>query len=68
MAVERMQEMAREMGRPYAEVRAELLGQVPLARISEPEEIAALVAWLVSAEAVAFTGQAFDPNNGAWMG
>ncbi len=68
MAVDRMQEMADEMQRPYEEVRAELLSQVPLDRISEPGEIAGLVAFLCSADGVAFTGQSFDPNNGAWMG
>jgi hypothetical protein len=36
--------------------------------MSEPDEIAALVEFLVSEGGVAFTGQAFDPNNGAWMG
>jgi len=68
MAAERMGEIAREMGRPLPEVRAELLGSVPLQRISQPEEIAGLVEFLLSPAAVAFTGQAFDPNNGAWMG
>jgi NAD(P)-dependent dehydrogenase (short-subunit alcohol dehydrogenase family) len=68
MAVERMEEMAAEQGRAYAEVRKEMVGAVPLQRISEPDEIAALVEFLVSEGGVAFTGQAFDPNNGAWMG
>ena len=27
-----------------------------------------LVAFLVSPDARSFTGQTFDPNNGAWMG
>jgi NAD(P)-dependent dehydrogenase (short-subunit alcohol dehydrogenase family) len=44
-----------------------VVGAVPLQRMSEPGEIAALVEFLVS-EGAAFTGQAFDPNNGAWMG
>jgi NAD(P)-dependent dehydrogenase (short-subunit alcohol dehydrogenase family) len=68
MAVDRMEEMAAEQGRPYPEVRQELVEAVPLQRMSEPEEIAALVEFLVSEGGVAFTGQAFDPNNGAWMG
>lgn len=68
MAVERMQEIAVEQGRAYSEVRKELLEAVPLQRISAPEEIAALVEFLVSQGGVAFTGQALDPNNGAWMG
>jgi 3-oxoacyl-[acyl-carrier protein] reductase len=45
-----------------------LLAGVPLQRISEPEEVAGLVAFLLSPAATAFTGQAFDLNNGAWMG
>lgn len=77
MAAERMREMgeaqARAAGRaPDAEsaaaARAELLGALPLQRISQPQEIAALVEFLCSPGAAAFTGQAFDPNNGAWMG
>jgi NAD(P)-dependent dehydrogenase (short-subunit alcohol dehydrogenase family) len=68
MAVARMQEIAAEQGRAYSEVRKELLESVPLQRISAPEEIAALVEFLVSEGGLAFTGQALDPNNGAWMG
>jgi NAD(P)-dependent dehydrogenase (short-subunit alcohol dehydrogenase family) len=68
MAVERMTEIGAEQGKPYAEARGELLRGVPLGRISAPEEVAGLVAFLLSPAAVAFTGQAFDPNNGAWMG
>jgi len=68
MAAERIQEMAAAQGRPYQEVRSEVVDAVPLQRMSEPGEIAALVEFLVSEGGVAFTGQAFDPNNGAWMG
>jgi NAD(P)-dependent dehydrogenase (short-subunit alcohol dehydrogenase family) len=68
MAADRMAEIGEGMGKGLAEARTELLGAVPLQRISEPEEIAGLVAFLLSPAAVAFTGQAFDPNNGAWMG
>jgi NAD(P)-dependent dehydrogenase (short-subunit alcohol dehydrogenase family) len=41
---------------------------VPLGRMSEPEDVAGLVAWLVSTDARGVTGQALDMNNGAWMG
>ena len=41
--------------------------EVPLRRMSEPEEIAGTVAWLLSADAVGVTGQAIDHNNGAFM-
>ncbi|MDD9801525.1 MAG: SDR family NAD(P)-dependent oxidoreductase [Deltaproteobacteria bacterium] len=77
MAADRMREIgeaqARAQGRApdagsAAAARAELIGALPLQRISQPEEIAALVEFLCSPGAAAFTGQAFDPNNGAWMG
>jgi NAD(P)-dependent dehydrogenase (short-subunit alcohol dehydrogenase family) len=41
--------------------------EVPLRRMSEPEEIAGTVAWLASPDALGVTGQAIDHNNGAWM-
>ena len=43
MAVERIEEMAAEQGRAFQEVRKEMLDAVPLQRMSEPGEIAALV-------------------------
>jgi len=68
MAIDRMTEIGAGQGKGYPEVRRELLAAVPLQRISEPEEVAGLVAFLLSPAATAFTGQAFDLNNGAWMG
>jgi len=68
MAVDRMTEIGAALGKGYPNVRSELLAGVPLGRISEPEEGAGLVAFLLSPAATAFTGQAFDLNNGAWMG
>jgi 3-oxoacyl-[acyl-carrier protein] reductase len=44
------------------------MGQVPLGRMAEPEEIAGTVAWLLSPVASGITGQAIDQNGGAWMG
>ena len=41
--------------------------EVPLRRMSEPAEIAATVAWLLSDDALGITGQAIDHNNGACM-
>jgi 3-oxoacyl-[acyl-carrier protein] reductase len=46
----------------------EAMREVPLRRMSEPDEIAGTVAWLLSDDAVGVTGQAIDHNNGAWMG
>jgi NAD(P)-dependent dehydrogenase (short-subunit alcohol dehydrogenase family) len=68
MAEDRMREIAAELGKPYEATRRELLAGVPLQRISEPEEIAGVVAFLVSEAGAGFTGQSLDPNNGAWMG
>jgi NAD(P)-dependent dehydrogenase (short-subunit alcohol dehydrogenase family) len=68
MAIDRMTEIGAGQGKGYPEVRRELLAGVPLQRISAPEEVAGLVAFLLSPAATAFTGQAFDLNNGAWMG
>jgi NAD(P)-dependent dehydrogenase (short-subunit alcohol dehydrogenase family) len=41
--------------------------EVPLRRMSQPEEIAATVAWLLSDDSLGITGQAIDQNNGAFM-
>lgn len=40
---------------------------VPLKRMSRPEEIAGVVAWLVSDDARGVTGQGIDVNNGAFL-
>jgi NAD(P)-dependent dehydrogenase (short-subunit alcohol dehydrogenase family) len=42
--------------------------QVPLGRMSQPEDIAGTVAWLLSPDARGVTGQAIDQNGGAWTG
>jgi NAD(P)-dependent dehydrogenase (short-subunit alcohol dehydrogenase family) len=41
--------------------------EVPLRRMSDPAEIAATAAWLVSDDSLGVTGQAIDHNNGAFM-
>lgn len=41
---------------------------VPLGRMSEPEDVAGTVVWLLSDDARGVTGQAIDHNGGAWMG
>ena len=46
----------------------EAMREVPLGRMSEPEDIAGTVAWLLSPDARGVTGQAIDQNGGAWMG
>jgi NAD(P)-dependent dehydrogenase (short-subunit alcohol dehydrogenase family) len=68
MAEDRMREIADASGKPFETTRRELTAAVPLQRISEPEEIAGVVEFLTSPAGAAFTGQALDANNGAWMG
>ncbi len=43
------------------------MSAVPLRRMSAPEDVAGLVAWLASADARGVTGQALDINGGAFM-
>ncbi|HEY7514773.1 MAG TPA: SDR family NAD(P)-dependent oxidoreductase [Vicinamibacteria bacterium] len=42
--------------------------EVPLRRMSQPDDIAGTVAWLLSPDARGVTGQAIDQNGGAWVG
>lgn len=57
-------EFARVTGRPAAEIRAERVGRIPLGRIEQPEEVAALVAFLVGPDAGYITGEAFNVSGG----
>jgi NAD(P)-dependent dehydrogenase (short-subunit alcohol dehydrogenase family) len=68
-------EMAREgiglladaLGVSYDQAYEQAMSEVPLRRMSEPEDIAGTVAWLLSADARGVTGQAIDQNGGAFM-
>ena len=46
----------------------EAMRAVPLGRMSQPDDIAGTVTWLLSPDARGVTGQAIDQNGGAWMG
>lgn len=67
MAREGLEGMAAAMGSSLEEARATAMGEVPLGRMSAPEDVAGLVAWLLSPDARGVTGQALDMNNGAYM-
>jgi 3-oxoacyl-[acyl-carrier protein] reductase len=46
------------------ELRSLLISKVPLARLGKPEEVAAVVKFLVSEEASFVTGQCYDISGG----
>ena len=60
--------IAEAIGGTRDEAYAVAMREVPLGRMSEPEDIAGTVAWLLSPDARGVTGQAIDQNGGAWMG
>ncbi len=60
--------LAREIGGTRDDAHRLAMAQVPLGRMSEPEDIAGTVAWLLSPDARGVTGQAVDQNGGAWTG
>ena len=68
MAREGIDGMAAAMGVTRDEAHAKAMEQVPLGRMSRPEDVAGLVAWLLSDDARGVTGQGLDMNGGAWMG
>ena len=67
MATEGIEGMAAGMDMSVEEARALAMSAVPMGRMSEPEDIAGFVAWLVSEDARGVTGQALDMNGGAFM-
>jgi NAD(P)-dependent dehydrogenase (short-subunit alcohol dehydrogenase family) len=67
MAREGIGLLAEALSISYDEAYARAMEEVPLRRMSEPEDIAGTVAWLLSADARGVTGQAIDHNGGAFM-
>jgi NAD(P)-dependent dehydrogenase (short-subunit alcohol dehydrogenase family) len=67
MAREGIELLAGDLGIAYDEAFERAMAEVPLGRMSEPEDIAGTVAWLLSADARGVTGQAIDHNGGAFM-
>ncbi len=59
--------IAEAIGGTRDEAYAVAMSHVPLGRMSEPEDIAGTVRWLLSPDARGVTGQAIDQNGGAFM-
>jgi NAD(P)-dependent dehydrogenase (short-subunit alcohol dehydrogenase family) len=60
--------LATAIGGTREDAYREAMRAVPLGRMTQPDEVAGTVAWLLSADARGVTGQAIDHNGGAWMG
>lgn len=67
MARESIQRMADAQGMTYEACHAQQCAMLPTGRMSQPEEVADFVAWLMSSEQRGITGQGLDLNNGSWM-
>jgi NAD(P)-dependent dehydrogenase (short-subunit alcohol dehydrogenase family) len=67
MAVQGMQGGAAAMGVSYEAFRAHALGNVPIGRMIQPEEVAHLVKFLASPQAAAITGQTYNICGGQTM-
>ncbi|MBT3337926.1 MAG: SDR family oxidoreductase [Anaerolineae bacterium] len=67
MARQGLVEMAEHTKKDYEDVLQEQMSHVLLGKMSEPEEIAELIAYLISPQQTSITGQTFDINNGAIM-
>jgi len=67
MAAQGMQSGATSMGVSFEEFRAAALDEVPIKRIIEPDEVAALVKFLASPQAAAITGQTYNICGGQSM-
>lgn len=68
MAWQGIDGFAAATGQTREQAHAEAMKAVPLGRMSSPEEVAGMVAWLLSADARGVTGQGLDMNGGSWMG
>jgi len=67
MAWSGIEGMARGMKVTREQALAVAMQDVPLGRMSAPEDVAGVVAWLLSRDARGVTGQGIDVNGGAWM-
>ncbi len=68
MAREGIDGIAAGMGVSHQQAYDAAMSAVPMRRMSEPEDVAGVVSWLMSADARGVTGQGIDINGGAWMG
>ncbi len=68
MAWQGLDAAAEASGGTREEAYRDAMKLVPLGRMSQPEDVAGTVSWLLSPDARGVTGQAIDQNGGAWVG
>jgi NAD(P)-dependent dehydrogenase (short-subunit alcohol dehydrogenase family) len=67
MAWQGLDLLAEALGCTREQAYEQAMSEVPLRRMSQPEDIAGTVAWLLSADSRGVTGQAIDHNGGAYV-
>ncbi len=67
MAREGIGLLATAIGGTFDDAYRQAMREVPLGRMSAPEDVAGTVAWLLSPDSRGVTGQAIDQNGGAVM-
>jgi len=67
MAKKGIEDFSSAVGISYQESLRTQMQAVPLRKMSQPEEVASVVRYLLSNDQVSITGQSIDINNGAWM-
>lgn len=67
MAKDSIGRIARDMGTTYDEAFDMAVKEVPLQKMSQPDEIAAMAEFLLLNQQTSMTGQAIDVNNGSFM-
>ncbi len=67
MAAADLRRTALQTGKPLVKVEDEVVTAIPTGRMVEPVEVASMIGWLVSEEAAAVTGQAFNISGGEFF-
>jgi NAD(P)-dependent dehydrogenase (short-subunit alcohol dehydrogenase family) len=67
MATEGHEQRAARLGVSVEAARAQAAQELPLGRLTTPDDLAKTIAWFASSESDHLTGQALNVNGGSWM-